>query len=88
MRAFRARRGRGPERLLRVAVDRVNEYTARTDGSPAEVQLLGQVSGSKDWPHVREYWTRRAGLTGSWPQRLGPHELVLNLWPIPLELWD
>jgi len=81
MRAIRARRG-GGERLLRVAVDRVNEYTARTDGSPVEVQLLGQVSGSTDWPHVREHWTRRAGLTGGWPQRLGPGELVLNLWPI------
>jgi hypothetical protein len=82
MRDLRARRGRGGERLLRVAVDRVNEYMARADGSPAEVQLLGQVSGSKDWPHIREYWTRRTGLTGSWPQRLGPSELVLNLWPI------
>lgn len=49
-----------------------------------EVQLLGQVSGAADWPQIREYWTRRAGLTGSWPTRLAPNELVLNLWPIPL----
>jgi hypothetical protein len=67
---------------LRIAVDRAEAHTARMNGSPAEVQLLGQVSGSKDWSHVREYWTRRNGLTGGWPQRLGPHELVLNLWPI------
>jgi hypothetical protein len=79
---FRARRDRGADRLLRDALKRASAHTARTDGSPAEVQLLGQVSGSKDWPHVREYWTRRASLTGGWPQRLGPHELVLNLWPI------
>jgi hypothetical protein len=82
MRDFRARRDRGGQRLLRVAVDRASKFTARTDGSPVEVQLLGQVSESKDWPHILSYWTRRTGLTGSWPQRLRPDELVLNLWPI------
>jgi hypothetical protein len=68
---------------LRLAVDQAKAHTARTNGLPTEVQLLGQVSGSKDWPHVREYWTRRTALTGGWPQRLGPDELILNLWPIP-----
>ncbi len=82
MRAFRARRGRGPERLLRVAVDRAKPHIASTNRTPTEVQLLGQLSGSSDWPLIREHWTRRSGLTGGWPQRLGPSESVLNLWPI------
>jgi hypothetical protein len=81
MRLF-PRRTRGPDRLLRDALQRVNAHTARARGSPTDVQLLAQVSVSGDWPHIREYWTRRAGLTGSWPARVAPDELVLNLWPI------
>jgi hypothetical protein len=82
MRVLRARRNRGPDRLLRDALKRMNAQTASTAGSPTDVQLLGQVSGSSDWPQIREYWRRRAGMTGSWPTRLGPNHLVLNLWPI------
>lgn len=82
MRVFRSRR-RGPDRLLYDALKRANAHTTGAAGSPTDVQLLGQVSGSADWSQIREYWTRRAGLTGSWPTRLGPNELVLNLWPIP-----
>ncbi len=77
------RRTRRPERLLRNALKRVNAHPARTEGSGVDVQLLAQVSVSDDWPHIREYWTRRAGMTGSWPARVAPDELVLNLWPIP-----
>jgi hypothetical protein len=76
------RRTRGPDRLLRDALQRVNAHTARAGGSPTDVQLLAQVSVSDDWPQIREYWTRRAGLTASWPTRVGPNELALNLWPI------
>src|SRR5450759_4257054 len=76
------RRTRGPDRLLRDALQRVNAHAARAGGSPMDVQLLAQLSVSDDWPHIREYWTRRAGLTGSWPTRVGSNELVLNLWPI------
>jgi hypothetical protein len=46
------------------------------------VQLLGQVSGSHDWPRIFAYWARRGAPIGGWPQRLRPGELVLNLWPI------
>src|ERR1700676_4881171 len=80
MRVFRARR---LDRQLRRALKRASAHMSSTAGSPTEVQLLGQISGSGDWPQIREYWTRRVGLTGSWPSRLGPDELVLNLWPIP-----
>ncbi len=83
MRVFRARRDRGADRLLRDALERASAYAASAAGSPTDVQLLGQISGSDDWSQIREYWTRRAGMTGSWPTRLGPNELVLNLWPIP-----
>jgi hypothetical protein len=75
-------RTRRPDYLLRSALERANARAAGVVGSPTAVQLLGQVSGSGDWPQIRDYWTRRAGLTGSWPTRLGPNELVLNLWPI------
>lgn len=77
------RRTRDTDRLLRDALQRINAHTARAGGSPTDVQLLAQVSVSDDWPQIREYWTRRAGLTGSWPTRVGPMEMVLNLWPIP-----
>lgn len=80
MRVFRAR---GSERLLRDALKRAAAHTNHTAGLPTDVQLLGQVSGRDDWPQIRAYWTRRAGMTGSWPTRLGPDEVVLNLWPIP-----
>ncbi len=76
-------RARRPDYLLRSALKRAGAHAAGGVGSPTSVQLLGQVSGSGDWPQIREYWTRRAGLTGSWPTRLGTNELVLNLWPIP-----
>jgi hypothetical protein len=76
------RRTRRPDRLLRDALERVNEHAARAGGSPTDVQLLGQVSISGDWPQIREYWTRRAGLTGSWPNRVGSSDVILNLWPI------
>lgn len=76
-------RTRTTDRLLRDALTRAGPHAAGTTGSSAAVQLLGQVSGRDDWSQIREYWTRRAGLTGSWPTRLGPNELVLNLWPIP-----
>lgn len=82
MRLFRTRSG--PDRLFRDALERASAHTARAVGPPTDVQLLGQISGSSDWQQIRDYWTRRAGLTGSWPSRLGPTELVLNLWPIPL----
>lgn len=81
MRVPGARRRR-PDHLLRSALKRADTHAAGVVGSPTSVQLLGQVSGSGDWPAIREYWTARAGLTGSWPTRLGPNELVLNLWPI------
>jgi hypothetical protein len=81
MRIFRTRRG--PDRLLRDALERTRAHTASAAGTPTDVQLLGQISGSRDWPLIREYWTRRSGLTGSWPARLAPGELALNLWPIP-----
>lgn len=71
-----------PDDLLRSALKRANAYAARAMDSPTSVQLLGQVSASGDWPQIREYWTRRSGLTGSWPTRLAPNEMVLNLWPI------
>jgi hypothetical protein len=83
MRVFRARKDRGADRLLRETLKRVNAHRASAAEPSTDVQLLGQISGSGDWPQVREYWTRRAGMTGSWPVRLGSTELVLNLWPIP-----
>ena len=83
MKGFRARRDRGGDRLLRDALERANAQTPRTAESPTDVQLLGQVSGSDDWPQIREYWTRRVALTGSWPTRLGPNDLARTLWPIP-----
>jgi hypothetical protein len=83
MKVFRARGDRGGDRLLRDALERASAHTASAAESPTDVQLLGQISGGTDWPQIREYWTRRSGMTGSWPTRLGPNELVLNLWPIP-----
>jgi hypothetical protein len=81
MTAFRIRRRRDSTRQLERAIERARSRADRSD-APTPVQLLGQVSGGEDWPAVREYWDRRTSLTGGWPQRLGPHELVLNLWPI------
>jgi hypothetical protein len=83
MRLFRARRDSEPDRLLRDALERASAHRASAAGSPTDVQLLGQISGSGDWPQIREHWTRRSGMTGSWPTQLAPDELVLNLWPIP-----
>jgi len=82
MRVF-GRRDRGADRLLRDALKRVNAHGASAAGSPTDVQLLGQVSSGDDWAQIRDYWTRRAGLTGSWPTRLGANERIINLWPIP-----
>jgi hypothetical protein len=79
---FRARQGGGPERVLLKALKRAREYTERAPGPPADVQLLGQVSGARDWPQIFEYWTRRDGMTGGWPRQLKTNELVLNLWPL------
>jgi hypothetical protein len=75
-------RTRSPDRLLRDALRRINTQLASASGSPTDVQLLGQVSVSEDWQSIREHWTRRAGLTGAWPNRVGPNEVILNLWPI------
>jgi len=83
MKAFPRRAAHRPERALRDALKRTTEQVARTTGPPTHVQLLGQVSGGQDWPRIHAYWTRRASLTGSWPQRLPAGESVLNLWPIP-----
>lgn len=44
--------------------------------------MLAQISGSGDWPEIYNYWTRRVGLTGSWPRALAAGELALNLWPV------
>jgi len=82
MKAFPLRAAR-PERALRNALKRTAEHAARTTGPPTDVQLLGQVSSGQDWARIHAYWTRRASLTGSWPQRLRPGELILNLWPVP-----
>jgi hypothetical protein len=79
---FRARRGGGPERVLLKALKRTREFTERAPGTPTDVQLLGQVSGGRDWPAIFEYWTRRDGMTGGWPRQLKANELVLNLWPV------
>jgi hypothetical protein len=81
MRIFRSRSR--PDGLLREVLERTSAHTANAAGTPTDVQLLGQISGSRDWPLIREFWTRRSGLTGSWPARLAPGELALNLWPIP-----
>ena len=45
MRVLPVRR-RGAERLLRDALKQANARPAGTGGSPTDVQLLGQVSGS------------------------------------------
>jgi hypothetical protein len=76
-------RGRKAAGKVRAALKRANAHTTSVGGSPTHVQLLGQVSGYDDWPRIREYWTRRSGLTGGWPARLGPNQLALNLWPTP-----
>jgi hypothetical protein len=75
-------RRRTADRVLRDALTRADPHAVGPTGSPTAVQLLGQISGREDWSQIRDYWTRRSGLTGSWPTRLGPSELVLNLWPI------
>ena len=82
MRAFPLRAAHRPQRELRDTLKRAERHAARTAGPPTDVQLLGQVSGSRDWPRIHAYWTRRTGLTGGWPRQLRPGELVLNLWPI------
>jgi hypothetical protein len=66
---------------VRRSIERALAHPAREDGPATAVQLLGQISGHEDWPAVREYWTHRAGLTGSWPAALNPGERALNLWP-------
>jgi hypothetical protein len=83
MRGLPSIRGRGAAGKVRAALKRANAHTTSVDGSPTHVQLLGQVSSDDDWPRIREYWTRRSGLTGGWPGRLGPNQLALNLWPTP-----
>jgi hypothetical protein len=82
MRPFRSRKGQGQARALSDALDRTRQHALRATGAPIDVQLLGQVSGSQDWPRIFEHWTHRGGLTGSWPRQLAANELVLNLWPI------
>jgi hypothetical protein len=77
------RRDRSLDGLVRDAIKRANAHAASTAGSPKDVQLLGQISGSRDWAAIHQYWTRRSGLTGGWPRQLAPGELALNLWPIP-----
>jgi hypothetical protein len=72
---------RDPDSQVRTAIERAVAHPAREEGPATPVQLLGQISGHEDWPAVREYWTRRAGLTGSWPAALKPGERALNLWP-------
>jgi hypothetical protein len=69
---------------LRKALDRANRRWETTAGMRTDVQLLAQVSGSRDWPQILEHWTRKAGLTGSWPKSLAADERVVNLWPIPV----
>ena len=72
---------RDPNRQVRDAIKRARAYAQSTAREPTAVQLVAQISGHEDWPQIRDYWTRRAGLTGSWPQWLKPGEHVLNLWP-------
>lgn len=71
-------------RALRKALDRANRRWASTAGVRTDVQLLAQISGAHDWPQILDHWTRRAGLTGSWPRRLAADERVVNLWPVPV----
>lgn len=82
---FRRRKSRRPDTALRDAMARAREHTERAKGVPVRVQLLAQISEPEDWGRIRAYWTRRSGMTGSWPNRLGPRERVLNLWPIPAD---
>jgi len=77
------RRDRSLDGLVRDALKRVKAHAASTAGSPKDVQLLGQISGSRDWPAIHQYWTRRSGLTGGWPHQMARAEMALNLWPIP-----
>jgi hypothetical protein len=79
VRSVRARRD--PNRQLQDSIKRAVRHGADPERPPTAVQLLGQISGADDWPQIRDHWTRRVGLTGSWPQRLNPGERVLNLWP-------
>lgn len=84
VRLVRDRSDSGLAGLVGDALQRLGAHTASAAGSSTAVQLLGQISNAGDWPQIRAYWTRRSGMTGSWPTRLRPNELALNLWPIPV----
>lgn len=71
-------------RALQKALDRANRRWETTAGVRTDVQLLAQISGSRDWPAILDHWTRKAGLTGSWPKRLAADERAVNLWPVPV----
>ena len=66
------------------ALRRQKERAACSDVAAADVQLLGQITSSADWPKLLAYWERRnpAGVT-AWPRRLDPSAHALNLWPLP-----
>lgn len=77
------RRNDGEVHALRKALERANRHWDSA-GAPTDVQLLAQISGSRDWPQILDHWTRKARLTGSWPRRLAPDERMVNLWPVPV----
>jgi hypothetical protein len=72
------------QRALARALERQQQRCNRADTEPVDIELLGQVTSSAEWPKLLAYWERRnpAGV-GTWPRRLGPSEYALNLWPFP-----
>jgi hypothetical protein len=71
-------------RALERALAEQEKRVAASLREVVDVQLLGQVTPSAEWPKLFAYWERRKpSWTDTWPRHLDPGASALNLWPLP-----